>query len=99
MKKLLLMLFITTATFAQQRKEQRFELYSYVNGVRSIAPTEVIIKYNDRVDMYIVRQGLQNITPYKTIDNSGLIFRFDNNGIREIFPTAKIEIVEPIFEF
>jgi hypothetical protein len=92
-----LLLLLSTASFAQV-EEKRIEIYSYVNGIRSINPTEVIIKKDDKVDIYKVNRGIQNITPYRTINSQGYIFNVDKIGIVETIPISKIEVVEPLFK-
>jgi len=89
------LLLLSTAVFAQV-EEKRVEIYSYVNGIRSINPTEVIIKKDDRMEVFKLENGIQPINPYKVIDSRGYIFE-PINGIIPINPTQKVELRQEFF--
>lgn len=91
MKKIIKSAFLlfSVITFAQETKT--VQVYEYVNGVKDITPTQIIVKTQTETKVYQTTNGIQNIQPSAIIKPNGYVYKVEN-GIQSLFPIQRLEV-------
>jgi hypothetical protein len=91
MKKIIKSAFLlfSVITFAQETKT--IQVYEYVNGVKDITPTQIIVKTQTETKVYQTTNGIKNLTPETIIKPNGYVYKVEN-GIQSLFPIQRLEV-------
>lgn len=82
---LVAVIFSCTA-FAQEKK-----IYEYDNGIRSLTPSQTVVREEDKVYIYNHdNSGIRDMFPDKVIEDNK-VYEVDENGLRNLFPQREIE--------